>query len=151
MPDARPSTFVVWNSTASQALVDQIGRRSARPESDARRCQKAAGNPLFITELLGAFDEDEAMDDRRRTGRDRRGRLCRRSCDLTILRRLGFLSDAALAALRAASILGSGFTLADLSVTTAQPAIDLASRVAEALCGAGSSKRTATDSASVTT
>ena len=52
---------------------------------------------------------------------------------LTILRRLGFLSDAALGALRAASILGSGFTLADLSVTTAQSAIDLASAVAETL------------------
>ena len=44
---------------------------------------------------------------------------------LTILRRLSFLPDQTLQALRAASILGSRFSLTDLATVTARPAIDL--------------------------
>ncbi len=57
--------------------------------------EKAAGNPLFITELLGAFDEDKAMefvDGRAEISESGLSPILR----LTILRRLGFLSDAAL-------------------------------------------------------
>ena len=50
---------------------------------------------------------------------------------LTILRRLSFLPDDTLHALRAASILGSGFTITDLSVTMARPALELFQVLAE--------------------
>ncbi len=114
-----------------QALVNDWLAAAPGPNL-MQAVEKAAGNPLFITELLGAFDEDKAMqivDGRAEISESGLSPILR----LTILRRLGFLSDAALGALRAASILGSGFTLADLSVTTAQSAIDLASPVAETL------------------
>jgi tetratricopeptide (TPR) repeat protein len=52
---------------------------------------------------------------------------------LTILRRVGFLPDRTLAELRAASILGSTFTLHALSVTTSRSALDLAAVLTPAL------------------
>jgi predicted ATPase len=52
---------------------------------------------------------------------------------LTILRRLSFLPEDTLQALRAASILGSGFSLADLASVTGRPALDLSVVLAEAI------------------
>ena len=89
----------------------------------------AAGNPLFVTELLGALAQEGDDRDRRRAGRGGAGDLPP-TLRLTILRRLSFLSEDTLQALRAASILGSGFTITDLSVTMARPA-------AGAVAGAG--------------
>ncbi len=50
---------------------------------------------------------------------------------LTILRRISFLPEEALQALRAAAILGSGFTLTDLAAVTGQPAMRLSEVLAE--------------------
>ncbi len=92
----------------------------------------AAGNPLFITELLAALGQEQAI----RTT-DGRAEVAETAMPptlrLTILRRLSFLPDAALAALRAASILGSSFTFTELSATMAQPALDLAWVLAEGI------------------
>jgi DNA-binding CsgD family transcriptional regulator len=52
---------------------------------------------------------------------------------LTILRRLSFLPDDTLEALRPASILGPSFSLTDLSVTTGRSVLELSSVLAEAL------------------
>ena len=52
---------------------------------------------------------------------------------LTILRRLSFLPEDTLQALRVASILGSGFPLADLATVSGQPAMDLTMVLAEAI------------------
>ena len=54
---------------------------------------------------------------------------------LTILRRLSFLSGDTLQALRAASILGSSFTVTDLSVTMARPALGLSVVLADGIAG----------------
>ena len=52
---------------------------------------------------------------------------------LTILRRLSFLPEDTMQALRAASILGSGFSLGDLASVTGRPAMDLSLVLAEAI------------------
>ena len=52
---------------------------------------------------------------------------------LTILRRLSFLPDDTLEALRAASILGAGFSLTELSATTDRSVLELSSVLGEAL------------------
>ena len=52
---------------------------------------------------------------------------------LTILRRLSFLSGDTLQALRVASILGSGFSLADLATVAGRPAVQLSVVLAEAI------------------
>jgi DNA-binding CsgD family transcriptional regulator/tetratricopeptide (TPR) repeat protein len=85
---------------------------------------RAAGNPLFITELLDALRADQAIEIVDGAA-ELRGSGLSPTLRLTILRRLGFLSEPAVMALRAASVLGSGFTLVDLSTTMDRPAIDL--------------------------
>jgi DNA-binding CsgD family transcriptional regulator len=55
---------------------------------------------------------------------------------MTILRRLAFLSPETLRTLQAASILGSSFSLADLSIVTGRPALDLSRTMAEAIAEA---------------
>src|SRR6266516_303663 len=54
---------------------------------------------------------------------------------LTILRRLSFLSEDMLQALRLASILGSSFTVTDLSVTMDRPVVELYGVLAEGITG----------------
>src|SRR5207244_4135482 len=52
---------------------------------------------------------------------------------LTILRRISFLADDTLQALRFASVLGTGFTLTDLAEVTGRSAVDLSTTLAEPL------------------
>ena len=92
----------------------------------------AAGNPLFVTELLAALIQQGAIATD--GGRAEVSELSLPSTlRLTILRRLSFLTEDTLQALRAASILGSGFSLADLASVTGRPALDLSVVLAEAI------------------
>ena len=94
----------------------------------------AAGNPLFITELLGALAQEGAIETA--GGRAEVAEVTLPpTLWLTILRRLSFLSEDTLQALRAASILGSSFTVTELSVTMARPALELSVVLAEGIVG----------------
>ena len=94
----------------------------------------AAGNPLFVTELLAALAQEGAIETA--GGRAEVAEVTLPpTLRLTILRRLSFLSEDTLQALRAASILGSSFTLTELSVTMARPALDLSVVLAEGIAG----------------
>ena len=96
------------------------------------RISGAAGNPLFVTELVGALAQEGAIETA--GGRAETGELTLPpTLRLTILRRLSFLSEDTLQALRVASILGSGFSLADLATVSGRPAVDLAMVLAEAI------------------
>lgn len=92
----------------------------------------AAGNPLFVTEFLRALAEEGAI-------KEVEGRAdvdevtLPPTLRLTVLRRIGFLPEDTLAALRAASILGSRFSVADLAVTTSRPTSELAESLRGAL------------------
>src|SRR5215470_672105 len=90
----------------------------------------AAGNPLFVTELLGALAQERMI-----TISDGRAEVTDLTLPptlrLTILRRISFLPEGTLQALRFASILGSGFTLTDLAVVTGRSAVDLSMSLAE--------------------
>jgi AAA ATPase domain len=94
----------------------------------------AAGNPLFVIELLGALAQEGVINTS-----DGRAEVAEMSLPptlrLTIMRRLSFLPGDALQALRAASILGSSFTLTDLSATMVRPALELSIVLAEAIMG----------------
>ena len=69
----------------------------------------AAGNPLFVTEMLEALAQEGMIETS--GGRAEVAQvILPPTLRLTILRRLSFLSDDTLQALRAASILGTGFT-----------------------------------------
>ena len=92
----------------------------------------AAGNPLFVTELLGALVQDGSL--RTAAGRaEVTGLTLPPTLRLTILRRLSSLPEETLRALRPASILGSSFSLTDLSTTTERPVLALSLDLADAL------------------
>src|SRR5215469_11421173 len=92
----------------------------------------AAGNPLFVTELLAALRQEGAIQV---TGG--RAEMAEATLPptlrLTILRRLSFLPQDTLQVLRAASILGSAFSLTDLALVSGRPAIGLAAALTEAI------------------
>jgi len=92
----------------------------------------AAGNPLFVTELLGALAQEGAI--KTSGGRAEVAETTLPpSLRLTILRRISFLPDDTLQALRAASILGSSFTLTDLATVAGRSALELSVALAEAV------------------
>jgi predicted ATPase len=92
----------------------------------------AAGNPLFVTELLGALDREQMI-----TIAGGQAEVADLTVPpalrLTILRRISFLAEGTLQALRFASVLGTGFTLADLAEVTGRSAADLSMKLAEPL------------------
>ena len=92
----------------------------------------AAGNPLFVTELLAAMAEEGTL---RVTGgqAEAAGMTLPPTLRLTILRRVSFLPGGTLQALQAASLLGAGFSVTDLSVVTGRPAAGLAGVLMEAV------------------
>ena len=92
----------------------------------------AAGNPLFVTELLGALAREQMITIA--AGQAEVADLTMPSAlRLTILRRISFLAEGTLQALRFASVLGTGFTLADLAEVTGRSAADLSMKLAEPL------------------
>jgi DNA-binding CsgD family transcriptional regulator/tetratricopeptide (TPR) repeat protein len=92
----------------------------------------AGGNPLFVTELLGALVREgclHAVDAQAEVS----GEALPPSLRLTILRHLSFLPDDTLQVLRPASVLGSSFSVLDLTTTTRRSALDLAATLDPAI------------------
>jgi predicted ATPase len=89
----------------------------------------AAGNPLFVTELLAALRAEGAIQ----VMGGRAEATLPPTLRLTILRRLSFLPGDTLQVLRAASILGSAFSLTDLALIMGRPAIGLTAALTEAI------------------
>ena len=122
----RPLTGEAVAGLVAQAVAAEPGPRLLAEVAGA------AGNPLFITELLGALAQEQAI-----TTADGRAEAAETvlppTLRLTILRRVSFLPEPALQALRSASILGSGFSLTDLATITGRPAVDLAAVLGEAI------------------
>src|SRR5215472_9357914 len=92
----------------------------------------AAGNPLFVTELLAALVQEGAI-----AIAGGRAEVTETTLPptlrLTILRRLSLLPQTTLQVLQPASILGSGFSLTDLATVTGRAAVDLSAVLAEAI------------------
>ena len=92
----------------------------------------AAGNPLFVGELVRALDEEGAI----RVG-DGRAEIqdvsLPPSLRLTILRRLSFLEDDALELLRVAASLGSTFSLREVATVLDRSATELLQPARKAL------------------
>src|SRR6188472_2104700 len=126
------------------SLRELDGRAVAELVTDAvgaapgRRLQAgisgAAGNPLFVTELLGALAREQMITiaDGQAEVADSTSTLPP-TLRLTILRRISFPAEGTLQALRFASVLGTGFTLTDLAEVTGRSAADLSMKLAEPL------------------
>ena len=84
----------------------------------------AAGNPLFITELTRALESEGSIHFDEGAA-DVSAVVLPPGLRLTIIRRIGFLSTRTIEMLRACSILGTTFSLSDLSAITGRPAEDV--------------------------
>ncbi len=104
-------------------LVAELVRAEPGP-SLLEEVAGAAGNPLFVGELVKALDEEGSI--RLVDGRaDVHDISLPPSLRLTILRRLSFLEEEALELLRVASALGSIFSLRDVATVLDRSATDL--------------------------
>jgi len=125
----------IWlGPIAAEAVRDLIADAVAAEPGPALLAEAAGagGNPLFVTELVGALLQEgtvEIADGRAEVARATLPPTLR----LTILRRLSFLPDATVRALRAASILGSSFSLTDLATITGGSALELSRALAGAV------------------
>ncbi len=134
--DAAGARHVMVRGLAEEAVGELVAEAVAAEPGPGLLAEVtgAAGNPLFVTELLAALAQEGAI-----ATSDGRAEVAEASLPptlrLTVLRRLSFLPEATLQVLRAASILGSSFALTDLSVSTARPALELSQLLAEGIAG----------------
>lgn len=118
-----------------QGIVSQLVAELVAAEPAAELLEEvsgAAGNPLFVTELVRALDEEGAIEliDGRAELREA---SLPPSLRLTILRRLSFLDENTLEALRVASVLGSAFALSDVATVLDRSTTHLLGPVREAV------------------
>lgn len=95
------------------------------------RLQSAAGNPLFVLELLDALSEEGTIKIEADVAETNASIEPPPSLRMTVLRRLAFLSPSALELLRTASLLGGSFSAAQLSLVTGNPLVDVLSNLEE--------------------
>jgi DNA-binding CsgD family transcriptional regulator len=119
---------------ADAAVVDLVAELVAAEPSASLwdEVASAAGNPLFVTELVNALNEEGAIEIV-----DARAELRQVSLPpslrLTILRRLSFLDESALELLRVASVFGSTFSLRDVATVLDTSTVDLLQPVRDAI------------------
>ena len=124
--NARPSPRGGGDTTRGGTRARRLG------PSPLEELAGAAGNPLFIGELVKALGEADAI--RVVDGRAEIHDVSfPPSLRLTILRRLSFLDDDVLDLLRVASALGSTFSLRDAATVLDRSATELLQPVREAL------------------
>ena len=134
--EAAGARHLILGGLADQAVTDLVAEALAAAPGARLLAgiSGAAGNPLFVTELLGALAQEGAIQTADGHA-DVAEMILPPTLRLTILRRLGFLPVSTLDTLRAAAVLGSSFTVTDLSVTTARPALELSRTLAEGITG----------------
>ncbi len=99
----------------------------------SERVSACGGNPLFVAELVGALETEGSIE------LDAGGRAevaaggVPSTLALTVLARLSFLVSEVVEVLGLASVLGSSFSVADLSLLSARPAAALWGPLREAL------------------
>ncbi|HET6749023.1 MAG TPA: AAA family ATPase [Actinomycetes bacterium] len=132
--DAGGARRLTLGQLGEEAVVELVAEAVAAEPGRKLIAEVAAagGNPLFVTELVGALLQEGAIQTV--NGRAEVAEMVLPpTLRLTILRRLSFLPEQALEGLRAASVLGSSFSLVELSTTTARSVLELSSVLAEAL------------------
>ena len=132
--EAAGARFLVLHPLTGEAVTGLVAQAVAAEPGPRLLAEVAgaAGNPLFVTELLGALAQEGAIATA--GGRAEVAEtVLPPTLRLTILRRVSFLPEPTLQALRSASTLGSGFSLTDLATVTGRPAVDLSVVLGEAI------------------
>ena len=129
---ARRLTLGPLDEQAVAALVERLVGAAPGPRL-LRQVAGAGGNPLFVTELVGALTADGSIE----AASDGQVEVAAvglpPSLPLTILHRLSFLPQRTLDVLRAASVIGASFSVAELSRLTGTPSFELLAVLRESL------------------
>jgi DNA-binding CsgD family transcriptional regulator len=131
---AAGARHLILRGLADDAVSDLVAEVVAAAPGPGllARMADAAGNPLFVTELLGALIQEGAVETA--GGRAEAAEVpLPPTLRLTILRRISFLPEDTLLALRAASVLGSGFSLTDLATVTGRSSLGLSVALEKAI------------------
>ena len=99
----------------------------------SRRLEAVGGNPLFVTELVGALAAEGALEVSPAGTAEAPGAGLPPSLRLMILRRLSALPEVTLEALRTGSALGSRFAVSELALALGIPVARLAEALRAAL------------------
>jgi DNA-binding CsgD family transcriptional regulator len=94
---------------------------------------QAAGNPLYLRELVDALVRDRAVDIRPVADITPRAQPLPSSLPAVLDGRLSSVSEETAEVLRAAALLGGRFAVTDLSVVLRRPVVDLAAGLREAV------------------
>jgi DNA-binding CsgD family transcriptional regulator len=117
---------------ATEDLVAALA--GARPERELLRLATgAAGNPLYITELLAALARSGGVTITAAGGAELAGGAVPGSLPAAIADRLGFVSSPTRTVLRAAALLGVEFAVPDLTAVLGRPVADLVPAIDEAV------------------
>jgi DNA-binding CsgD family transcriptional regulator/tetratricopeptide (TPR) repeat protein len=121
--------------TAAVQLVATLA--GGRPDGGLwRLAAGAAGNPLYITELVAALTRGSSLTVNEAGIAELTGDAAPRSLSAAIADRLGFVSGSVREVLRAAALLGVDFAVPDLAIVLHRNVTDLVPVVNEA-CAAG--------------
>jgi DNA-binding CsgD family transcriptional regulator/tetratricopeptide (TPR) repeat protein len=101
-----------------------------------RLAEGAAGNPLYLTELVAALTRGSRLTVTEAGGAELGGGAAPGSLSAAIADRLGFVAGSVREVLRAAALLGTDFAVPDLAVVLGRSVADLIPAVDEA-CAAG--------------
>ncbi|HEX3828465.1 MAG TPA: AAA family ATPase [Sporichthyaceae bacterium] len=111
------------SSAVTELITEQAG---GRPSADLSiMAEGAAGNPLYVTELISSLDRDDGLHLRPSGVVEVRAGQAPRSLSAAIEHRLGFLSGDTHLVLRAAALLGMRFTATSLATALHRQMTDL--------------------------
>ena len=119
----------------SQSAVAELVRELAGGRPDAgllRLAEGAAGNPLYLTELLGALDRSGGIAVTESGTAQLAAGTVPPSLSAAIADRLGFVSGPTRDVLRAAALLGVEFAVPDLTTVLGRPVADIVPALDEA-------------------
>jgi class 3 adenylate cyclase/DNA-binding CsgD family transcriptional regulator/tetratricopeptide (TPR) repeat protein len=114
-----------------QALAAAL--TGAAPGSRLReRLAATGGNPLFVSELLRSFDEEQQLRIEAGVAEISESAVAA-TLGATLIRRLSWLPEGTRDLLRLASLLGTSFTLTELSAVTGRTVVEVASWLRDAM------------------
>ncbi|HEY1005368.1 MAG TPA: AAA family ATPase, partial [Streptosporangiaceae bacterium] len=123
---------------ADPAVSDLVAALAGgRPDDDLMRlADGAAGNPLYVTELVAALARGDRLTVTEAGTAELAGGSAPDSLSAAIADRLGFVTGPVRDVLRAAALLGTDFAVPDLAIVLGRSVADLIPAVDEA-CAAG--------------
>jgi len=123
---------------ADEAVTDLVAALAGgRPDGNLMElAEGAAGNPLYVTELVAALDRASRLTVTEAGAAELAGGSAPGSLSAAIADRLGFVAGPVRDVLRAAALLGTDFAVSDLAIVLGRGVPDLIPAVDEA-CAAG--------------